>query len=115
MPFGKVIELHNPMIPVYKCMYYFPQPAVNLYLTDNTRGGETKPLTSSFPFVFIYLKFPGKKSRKWHFETLELRVRACPLTTNFGRSAALDTIFLYVPLKNLTLHQEDVNFSRKLE
>ena len=39
MPFAKVIELHNPVIPVYKCMYYFPQPAVNLYLTDNTRGG----------------------------------------------------------------------------
>ena len=37
------------------------------------------------------------------------------LTTNFGRSAALDTIFSYVPLKNLTLHLEDVNFSKKLE
>ena len=62
MSFAKVIELHNPMIPVYKCMYYFPQPAVNLYLTDNTRGGETKPLTSAFPLVFIYLKFPAKNA-----------------------------------------------------
>ena len=62
MPFAKVIELHNCMIPVYKCMYYFPQPAVNLYLTDNTRGGETKPLTSAFPLVFIYLKFPAKNA-----------------------------------------------------
>ena len=62
MSFAKVIELHNPMIPVYKCMYYFPQPAVNLYLTDNTRGGETKPLTSAFPVVFIYLKFPAKNA-----------------------------------------------------
>ena len=62
MPFAKVIELHNPVIPVYKCMYYFPQPAVNLYLTDNTRGGETKPLTSTFPVVFIYLKFPAENA-----------------------------------------------------
>ena len=62
MSFAKVIELHNCMIPVYKCMYYFPQPAVNLYLTDNTGGGETKPLTSAFPFVFIYLKFPAKNA-----------------------------------------------------
>ena len=45
-------------------MYFFPQPAVNLYLTDNTRGGETKPLTSAFPFVFIYLKFPAKNVGK---------------------------------------------------
>ena len=43
-------------------MYYFPQPAVNLYLTDNTRGGETKPLTSAFPVVFIYPKFPAKNA-----------------------------------------------------
>ena len=60
MPFAKVIELHNPMIPVYKCMYYFPQPAVNLYLTDNTKGMENKPLTNAFPLVFIYLKCPAK-------------------------------------------------------
>ena len=103
------------MIPVYKCMYYFPQPAVNLYLTDNTRGGETEPLTSAFPLVFYLPKVSRKKRRKWHSETLQLRVRACPLTTNFGRSAALDTIFSYVPLKNLTLHLEEVNFSKKLE
>ena len=45
-------------------MYFFPQPAVNLYLTDNTRGGETKPLTSAFPFVFIYLKFLAKNVGK---------------------------------------------------
>ena len=50
------------MIAVYKCMYYFPQPAVNLYPTDNTRGGETKPLTSAFPLLFIYLKFPAKNA-----------------------------------------------------
>ena len=62
MPFAKVIELHNPVIPVYKCMYYFPQPAVNLYLTDNTRGGETKPPTVAFPFLFIYPKFPAKSA-----------------------------------------------------
>ena len=43
-------------------MYYFPQPAVNLYPTDDTRGGETKPLTSAFPLVFIYLKFPAKNA-----------------------------------------------------
>ena len=43
-------------------MYYFPQLAVNLYLTDNTRGGETKPLTSAFPVVFIYLKLPAKNA-----------------------------------------------------
>ena len=58
MPFAKVIELHNPVIPVYKCMYYFPQPAVNLY----TRGGETKPPTGAFPYLFIYPKFPAKSA-----------------------------------------------------
>ena len=60
MPFAKVIELrHDTGVQMYVLL---PQPVVNLYLTGNTRGGETEPLTSAFPLVFIYLKFPAKNA-----------------------------------------------------
>ena len=58
MPFAKVIELrHDTGVQMYVLL---PQPAVNLYLTDNTKGMENKPLTNAFPLVFIYLKCPAK-------------------------------------------------------
>ena len=60
MPFAKVIELHNPVIPVYKCMYYFPQPAVNLYLTDNTRGGKLNHQQVHFPSYLFTQSFLQK-------------------------------------------------------
>ena len=50
MPRGGLFERCHiaAMISVYKCMYWFPQPAVELCLTNNTRGGETKPPSSAF-------------------------------------------------------------------
>ena len=49
------------------------------------------------------------------FETLDLKssVRACSWIHYFERPSALGVIFSYVHLKNLTLHLEDVNFSKK--